>query len=381
MVNGEVHCKLKLEILKFTVQSITMRRSILILIFFPAFLSLTLASGYQGEKKFKIGITYAPPYIINEKGNFSGVSVDLWRLISDSLKLSYEYKVYGSRDTLLQDLSKGLIDLTILPLTATSERLGKFRMSIPFYISNMGIASRIEKQSPYIQLFKNIFSWKILRSLLFIMLIATIFAVFLWLAERKSNSLQFRSGIKGVTDGIWWAFVTMTTVGYGDKIPKTRLGRILAILWMFFAIGMFFIASGIISSELTVTQLQSQIKNPGDLSHCKVGAVYKTGYAETLSRHNIAYSSFLSPWEGLTAVSSGLTDAFVYDQAIMQYLVDRYNLKGKIVIIPSGLNLQYFSFMAAKNDKDLIDLINPALLNVIDSDAWGGILSRYGIDH
>ena len=220
-----------------------------------------------------------------------------------------------------------------------------------------------------------------MRSLMAILLIATIFAIFLWLAERKANPKQFRPGIMGVTDGIWWAFVTMTTVGYGDMIPRTGLGRALAMVWMFFAIGMFFIASGMISSELTVTRLQSQIKNPGDLSHCKVGAVYKTGYAETLSRHNIPYSSFLSPWEGLTAVSSGLTDAFVYDQAIMQYLVERYNLKGKIVIIPSGLNLQYFSFMAAKSNKDLIDRINPALLNVIDSDAWGGILSRYGIDH
>ena len=358
-----------------------MKRYVLILFFSCAVLSLTLASRHPEERKLKIGIIYAPPYIINEKGIISGVSVDLWRLISDSLKLSYEYKIYSSPDMLMRDLLAGIIDLTILPLTATGERLEKFRLSIPFYISNMGIATRIERQSPFLQLLKNIFSWKIIRSLLFIFLIATVFAVILWLAERKGNAQQFRPGIMGVTDGIWWAFVTMTTVGYGDKIPKTRLGRVLAIFWMFFAIGLFFIASGVISSELTVTKLQSQIKNPNDLSNCRVGVVYKSGYAETLNRHNIPYSSFTSPWDGLKAVDSGLMDAFVYDQALLQYLVIKYKLNKKIMIIPSGLNLQYFSYMTGKNNQALMDRINPALLNVIDSDAWGAILSRYGIDH
>ncbi|MCX6281346.1 MAG: transporter substrate-binding domain-containing protein [Bacteroidetes bacterium] len=357
-----------------------MKRLLLILLFFCCFLSFCLASHHQAEHKLKVGIAYSPPYILTEKGKISGISVDLWTLISDTLKLAYEYKLYNSRDSLMRDLSKGIIDLTILPLTATSERLAKFRLSIPFFISNMGIATRIEKQSPYLQLLKNIFSWKIIRSMLFILLIATIFAFFLWLAERKANPKEFRPGIKGVSDGIWWAFVTMTTVGYGDKIPKTRIGRILAILWMFFAIGMFFIASGVVSSELTVRKLQSQIKNSDDLSSCKVGAVDKTGYAETLKRHNILYLPFLSPWDGLTSVYSGFTDAFVYDQATLQYLVDRYKLKNKIVIIPSGLNLQYFSFMTSKNNPEVIERINPALLNVIDSDVWGTILSKYGID-
>ena len=128
----------------------------------------------------------------------SGVCIDLWRLISDTLKISYEYKVYPSTDTLMHDLRAGAIDLSILPLTATSERLAKLKLSIPFYISNMGIATQIEKQSAFVQLIKNIFSWKIIRSLLFIALIATVFAVFLWLAERKGNAQQGRRVSTGI---------------------------------------------------------------------------------------------------------------------------------------------------------------------------------------
>ena len=167
-----------------------MKRYVLILFFSCAFLSLTMASGYHEDRKLIIGISYAPPYIINKEGIMSGVCIDLWRLISDTLRISYEYKVYPSTDSLMHDLRAGAIDLSILPLTATSERLAKLKLSIPFYISNMGIATRIEKQSAFLQLLKNIFSWKIIRSLLFIFLIATVFAVFLCLAERAPGERE-----------------------------------------------------------------------------------------------------------------------------------------------------------------------------------------------
>jgi len=357
-----------------------MKRLFIILLFSFFFQPFTYASHDWMERKIRVGVSYTPPYILIERGNLSGVCIDLWRMISDTLKLRYEYKVYTSVDSLLRDVHAGIIDINIGPLTASTERLEKLRFSVPFYVSNLGIATRIEKQSPLLHVLENMISWKIIRTLLFLLGVVSVFAIILWLAERKGNALQFRPGIKGVTDGIWWAFVTMTTVGYGDKIPKTGLGRVLAILWMFFAIGLFFVASGVVSSEMTVTQLQSQIKNPGDLSRCKVGAIYESGYAETLARHNIRFTLFTSPWDGLTSVATGLTDAFVGDQAILNYLIEKYNLNDKIIIIPSGLNLQYLSFTTSRTNTELMDRINPALVNVIDGDIWEDILSRYGID-
>lgn len=47
------------------------------------------------------------------------------------------------------------------------------------------------------------------------------------------------SNIKTAEDAIWWAYVTITTVGYGDKFPVTTEGRFIAALLMTVGVGLF----------------------------------------------------------------------------------------------------------------------------------------------
>jgi voltage-gated potassium channel len=56
------------------------------------------------------------------------------------------------------------------------------------------------------------------------------------------------SNIKTAEDAIWWAFVTITTVGYGDKYPVTTEGRIIAAFLMVAGVGLFGTFTGFIAS-------------------------------------------------------------------------------------------------------------------------------------
>ena len=47
------------------------------------------------------------------------------------------------------------------------------------------------------------------------------------------------SNIKTASDALWWAFTTITTVGYGDRYPVTLLGRITAVILMTVGVGLF----------------------------------------------------------------------------------------------------------------------------------------------
>ncbi len=54
--------------------------------------------------------------------------------------------------------------------------------------------------------------------------------------------------IKTAEDALWWAYVTITTVGYGDKYPVTSEGRLIAAVLMTVGVGLFGTFTGFLSS-------------------------------------------------------------------------------------------------------------------------------------
>lgn len=64
--------------------------------------------------------------------------------------------------------------------------------------------------------------------------------------------LEFEKGeetnINNAEDALWWSFVTITTVGYGDKYPVTTEGRIVAGVLMIVGVGLFGTFTGFVAS-------------------------------------------------------------------------------------------------------------------------------------
>lgn len=58
------------------------------------------------------------------------------------------------------------------------------------------------------------------------------------------------AGFTSIPKSIYWAIVTMTTVGYGDIAPANPLGQILASLQMITGYGIIAVPTGIVTSEM-----------------------------------------------------------------------------------------------------------------------------------
>jgi len=56
------------------------------------------------------------------------------------------------------------------------------------------------------------------------------------------------SKIKTLLDALWWCVATVTTVGYGDIVPVSILGRVVALFYMFFGISMIAILLSVITN-------------------------------------------------------------------------------------------------------------------------------------
>jgi len=91
-------------------------------------------------------------------------------------------------------------------------------------------------------------------TLLFTFVIAFVLIFTIAFFVLKVEQVNPHANITNYPNAVWWAFVTITTVGYGDYYPVTTAGRLLAIILMFAGLGII----GVLSSYLASTFISLQ---------------------------------------------------------------------------------------------------------------------------
>lgn len=91
-------------------------------------------------------------------------------------------------------------------------------------------------------------------------------ATMMYFAESKAQPDTFSS----IPAAMWWSVVTLTTVGYGDTVPVTGLGRMLAAVIAVLGIGLFALPAGIISAAMMEIgeRENSDDRAPTTCPHC-----------------------------------------------------------------------------------------------------------------
>ncbi len=67
------------------------------------------------------------------------------------------------------------------------------------------------------------------------------------------------------TDALWWAFVTISTVGYGDHYPVTNAGKLIASMMIVCGVGIFGMISGLVTSLITTSPKMTQEQEANNL--------------------------------------------------------------------------------------------------------------------
>jgi len=93
----------------------------------------------------------------------------------------------------------------------------------------------------------------------------------IWVLNAESKSAE--ANIKTGSDALWWSYVTVATVGYGDRYPVTNPGRIVGVVLMTVGVGLFGVFTGFLANKFlsprssgqeetqhAVAALQSEIK-------------------------------------------------------------------------------------------------------------------------
>lgn len=114
--------------------------------------------------------------------------------------------------------------------------------------------------------------WPLITVCLFFVVIAGFIG---WALETRTNKEQFsRHFLIGWFEGVWWSFVSMTTVGYGDKAPKSVPARLFAVLWILIGITTFSMITAMFASDI----FKINSPPPPELAGARVGALKNRMY-------------------------------------------------------------------------------------------------------
>ena len=137
-----------------------------------------------------------------------------------------------------------------------------------------------------------------------------------------------KSYFEAVQDGVWLAFVMLTSIGFGDIVPKSAFSRLLATIWMFISIGLMAIIYAIMTNNFGIMNLQmtgdlEQIQGPDDLAPYSVGSTLAANSPEFRSRFISSKFRTFATYEDLfSALLNGTIQVVVDRPEIINY----YNL-------------------------------------------------------
>jgi polar amino acid transport system substrate-binding protein len=277
-----------------------------------------LVAAQSESQVVRIAVKEFPPLVL---ANNSGLCIDLARLICKRHNLVPEFVMYETVPAFLESVEQGDCDLGFAGITITAEREKRLDFSQPFFDSGLMIGIRADQTGRFTHV-----TMAILRvlgvSLLLFLVGLTLVAHLIWWFERDDASDQAfsRQYRKGIIDAYWWAVVTMTTVGYGDKCPRRVAGRIIASVWMIVGIMWFAAFTATLSTTMTMDRIHpGAIKSLADLSGRRVAIIAGTTTEEFLRFADMDLVRTASLAEMIDLLKKEHVDAIIYDAPPLLY--------------------------------------------------------------
>ncbi len=325
----------------------------------------------------RVAVYDVPPYgSVAPDGSIGGASVDLWRRVAEALGREYRFVPVSKMEAILEGLERNGFDAAIGAITITPERLMRVDFSYPAHRSRVAVAVPMDSGplAAFLRYGVVVRELSLLIAITAALLVAM--GVAMWVVERPMRSLNHDSAVASLRDGVYWAVVTMTTVGYGDKTPKTAGGRMIAILWMLVSVALISILSTSIISKMTAERVASGLRlTEAGLADKRLAAVAHSSGAEYLDERRLRYASFDDLPPALTALQCGQADAVVDSIGALQYMIAA-RFKGTVEAPQGVLEPAYMAF-ALPPSSALKKPLDRALIEITASPEWRRVEESY----
>jgi len=282
----------------------------------------------NASQVLKVGVGGTPPFLIQGgNDNFRGIVIDIWEEIAFVNNFGYKLILYTETQDALDAVATGELDLLVGPFTITAERLQEVNFTQPFFVSSLGVV--VQQESPTIwSRVRPFFTKAALSSVGALLICLFLVGNGIWLAERRQNPEQFpRHYLPGVASGMWFALVTLTTVGYGDQTPKTSYGRLISGIWMLISlIAVSSLIGGLASAfTLALSELPADsLTQPEDMRGKRMAVVTGTTGETWAAEYQAKLVQCSSLEEAISLVVEGKTDGAIFGRPTLEYYLSQH---------------------------------------------------------
>ncbi len=316
-----------------------------------------------------------PPFAIKHPdGSWDGIAVDLWTDVATALgrQWTLEERHLAAQ---LDGIADGSLDVILGPLAISPEHQDVTGLSSPYLAASVAVAVRPQGDG-WSRVFAVLLAPRLLHALLAMGAVAVVLGGLVWLLERRRNSGHFEPrAVRGLWSAIWWATTTITTVGYGDKTPRTVAGQVVAIIGMILGLLLVSVLTATFASEITISHLDSSIRTVDDLRRVSVGTIDDSAGEDWLSEHRIGAHEYPTVQEAFAALDRGDIDALVYFDVVLRYWAS--STPGRQArVLPMALHSTFMGF-GTPLGSPLLRPIDAALLHTTHGDAWKRLLTSY----
>ncbi|MFD0916632.1 transporter substrate-binding domain-containing protein [Pseudahrensia aquimaris] len=347
--------------------------------FFGSFSAFAQSSTQPGL--LKVAIKPIEPFVTDDAENPQGFSIELWDLIAEQNGWQSSYVFVPTLGELFDGVRKGDADLAIAAVSITAEREAEFDFSHSYFRSGLRVMVASGDGGDGIQI------WAAVRDLFWskgfliaaIVFLASVLVVshITWFLERKTNPQFSPHYPHGVWDAFWWAIVTITTVGYGDKAPSGVRGKLFALFWMIFGYFMFAYFTAVVTSTVTVQELRGSISGPDDLFGRPVAVIDKSTSARFLERRgqeaDLVRVERIE--EAYAALRDGQVEAVVHDAPVLQYYAQRAG-RGNVRLVGATFNNDEYGVVLPRGSA-LREDINRTILRLRENGQYGQLYAKW----
>jgi polar amino acid transport system substrate-binding protein len=343
------------------------------------FLCLIASNSFAQPRleSLRVATRLVKPFVFEEKGKFTGFSVELWNEIAKQINVKTEFVVKPTINELLASVNAQEADLGIAAISITAERELQWDFSQPMFDAGLQIlvSAQAGESSLIGNIIAGIFTGDFLLMIGLVVLLIAIPAHIVWFLERRpaGGMLSHRSYVPGIFEAAWWAAATLAT--QADQMPKSAVARIAAVVWMFSSVVFIAYFTASVTSSLTLQQLRGNIKGPEDLPGKRVASVKGSTSVEYLRQQSIDVIEFAKVEEAYQALQQNQAEAVIYDAPVLLYYASHEG-KGKVHVVGSIFRKENYGIVFP-DKSPLRKRVNEALLKLKENGAYDQLYKQW----